>query len=680
MPASSTCTISATFSPTAAAAQTGSITVAFAGTGSPVSLALTGTGVSPITITPTSRAFGNVTQGTTSAAKTFTVKNNTTTAIPLTVTSTNTEFAATGCTTSLAAAASCTLSATFAPTATATGAQTGTIAVAYTGTGSPQSVSVTGTAVSPLTVSPTSISFSTTRNVGTASQPHSVTLTNGTTAAIAIGTIAASPAAYAITANTCTSSLAAAASCTVTVVFTPTVVGTTTGTLTIPNGAANSQLVVAMTGAAQINNLRSIAITVPSPTLAAGLTEQLTATGTYGSGTTGNVTSVANWTSSNSKIASVSTTGLVTGVGAGSVTITAAVTETTGTIVTSPTAAVAVTSKTITSVTVSAPAASIYPLGTDQFSATAAYSDGTSAPVTATFASSNAGVAAINSATGLATGILSAASGTTNITATSGGVTSSPFVLSVAGVKSISAASVSTSIFPFATAQFVATLNYTDGTTGVPAAGSVTFASSNPLIATINSSSGIATGVLSAAGGATNITANLTGIPVNAGRVDCIRSGIGHDHAGQPDIPAGTGKFDAGLRADQQLGAVHRHGDLQRSRQHDGQRNVHRDVVVLDYHSGGRSTLRATATVTVPAGSLTTSNVTSMITATYGQLRYHASTVQPPLLESVALCLGAYPVFHLRYQLRPRLARPWASMPRSNSPRLGPRAMAAPRT
>jgi hypothetical protein len=476
--ASSTCTISATFAPTAAAAQSGSIVVAFTGTGSPVTLALSGTGVSPITITPTSRAFGNVTQGTTSAAKTFTVKNNTTTAMPLTVTSSNTEFPATGCTASLAAAASCTLSATFAPTATASGAQTGTIAVAYTGTGSPQSVSLTGTAVSPLTVSPTSISFSTTRNVGTPSQPHSVTLTNGTTAAIAIGTIAASPAAYAITANTCTTSLAAAASCTVTVVFTPAVVGTTTGTLTIPNGASNSQLVVAMTGGAQISNLRSIAVTVPSPTLVAGLTEQLTATGTYASGTTGNVTSVANWTTSNSKIASVSAAGLVTGVGAGTATITAAVTETGGTIVTSPAASVAVTSKTITAVTVSAPAASIYPFGTDQFSATAAYSDGTSAPVTATFASSNTGVATINSTSGLATGVLSAAGGTTNITATvSGAPVSAPFVLAVAGVQSVAVTPASptfplgmaNSALPFGPTnnqvQFSALATYTDGTT-----------------------------------------------------------------------------------------------------------------------------------------------------------------------------------------------------------------------
>jgi hypothetical protein len=641
--ASSTCTITATFAPTAAAAQTGSITVAFAGTGSPLTLSLSGTGVSPITVTPTSRAFGSVTQGTTSAAKTFTVKNNTTAAMPLTVTSSNTEFAATGCTTSLAAAASCTLSATFAPTLTATGAQTGTIAVAYTtGSGSPQSVSVTGTAVSPLTVAPTSITFSTTRNVGTPSQPHSVTLTNGTTSAVAIGSIVASPAAYAITANTCTSSLAAAASCTVTVVFTPAVEGTTAGTLTTTYGASNSQLVVAMTGGAQVNNLLSIAVTVPTPTLAAGLTEQLTATGTYAGGTTGNLTSAAVWTTSNNKVASVSATGLVTGVGSGSATITAAVTETTGTTVTSPAAAVAVTSKTITSVTVSALAASIYPLGTDQFSATAAYSDGTSGPVTATFASSNTGVATINGTTGLATGVLSAAGGVTNITAASGSVTSAAFVLSVAGVKSISAASASPSIFPFATAQFAATLNYTDGTTGVPAAGSVTFASSNPAVATINSSSGLATGVLSAAGGATNITANMAGITPTPFALNVYGVASVTVTPANPTFPLGmassTGAYGP-TNNSVPFTATATYTDLAGTTA-----NVTSTAAWLSSATNVATINTAgTATVTVPAGSLTTSNVSTTISATYGIAGSTLLTVQPPTLKLLSMCLGAYP-------------------------------------
>ena len=474
--ASSTCTISTTFSPTTAGAQTGSITVAYTGTGSPQTATLTGTGVLPITITPTSRAFGSVDQGTTSAAKTFTVKNNTTGAITITVSSTNPEFAATGCA-SVAAGASCNVSVTFAPTVTATGAQTGSIAVAYSGTGSPQSVSVTGTAVSPLTVSPTSITFSTTRNVGTASAAHTVTVSNRSTSAVAIGSIVASPAAYAITANTCTASLAAASTCTVTVVFTPTVTGTTTGTLTIPYGGVDS-IVVPMMGGAEVNNLRSIAITVPDASLPAGTSEQLTATGTYASGATGNVTSVAVWTSSNTGLATVaSTTGVVTGVAAGSPTITATVTETNGTTVKN-TAIVAVTAKALTGITLTGTQGSTIPIApptlaagtTLQLYATGTYSDGSTQDITTTAAWSSSATGA--TVTG---GLITAVSGgDPTISASLSGITGST-VVTVAGktLTAITLTGTLGSTTPIApptlaagtTLQLYATGTYSDGST-----------------------------------------------------------------------------------------------------------------------------------------------------------------------------------------------------------------------
>jgi len=429
--AKSTCTVSATFTPTAASAQTGSITVAYTGLGSPQTATLTGTGVAPITLTPASRAFGSVAQGTTSAAKTFTVKNNTTAAMSITVSSSNPEFEPTGCT-SVAAESSCTVSVTFAPTATDTGSQSGSIAVAYTGIGDPQSVNVTGTAVAPLTVSPTSITFPATRNVGTASAAHSVTIRNNSTSAVTIDSIVASPAAFAITANTCTSSLAAAGTCAVTVVFTPTVTGTTDGTLTITYGSANSQLVVPMTGLAAVNNLKSIAITVPNATLPAGESEQLTATGTYASGTTGNVTSAAVWTSSNTALATVvSTTGVVTGVAAGSPTITAKVTETGGTTVTQ-TAIVTVTAKVLTGITLTGTQGSTTPIApptlaagtTLQLYATGTYSDGSTQDITTTATWSSNGAGATVSG-----GMITAVSaGDPTISASSSGITGSTVV------------------------------------------------------------------------------------------------------------------------------------------------------------------------------------------------------------------------------------------------------------
>jgi hypothetical protein len=603
--ANSTCSISATFSPTTAGAQTGSITVTYTGIGSPQMVALTGSGVTPITITPASRAFGSVVQGTTSAAKTFTVRNYTTAAMPITV-SDPPEFPDPGCGTSLAAGASCTLSVTFAPTPTATGAQTGTISVAYSGLGSPQSVTVTGTAVAPITVAPKTITFSTTRAVGTPSQPHSVTITNpSTAAAVALGNIVASPAAYAITANTCTSSLAAAASCTGTVVFTPTVVGTTTGTLTIPYGTANTQLVVSMTGGAQVNNLVSLVITVPNASIPVGISEQLTATGTYGSGATGNVTSVASWSSSNSNVASVvSTTGVVKGVGVGTATITATVTGTNNGTVTN-TANVIVTPKIITALSVSAPLASIYPLGTDQFTATATYSDGTSGAVAATFTSST-GAATINSSTGLATGVLSAAGGTTNITATVSGVPPSPpFMLTVAGVQSVAVAPLNPSFplglanpaLPFGptnnTVPFTATATYTDNTTA-NVTSVATWGASPAGTASINSA-GLAT-VLGQ--GSTTITASFASqgssvLTVLPPVLESIAVCLGP----YPSASCGTSTLSVGatlgLNATQQFSAVGTYSDNSTQNLTSATWTA-RDPQVVNVNSVGLATVLAT--------------------------------------------------------------------------------------
>jgi uncharacterized protein YjdB len=72
--------------------------------------------------------------------------------------------------------------------------------------------------------------------------------------------------------------------------------------------------------------LESIAIT-PNPAFSLmGTTTQLTATGTYSDGTTANVTNAAQWTSSDSTVATVGpTTGVVTGLSLGPTTIKAAI-------------------------------------------------------------------------------------------------------------------------------------------------------------------------------------------------------------------------------------------------------------------------------------------------------------------------------------------------------------------
>ena len=69
--------------------------------------------------------------------------------------------------------------------------------------------------------------------------------------------------------------------------------------------------------------LVSIAVTPADPSIAKGLTEQFTATGTYSDNSTENLTSEVNWNSATTTVASITDGGLATGLGTGTSTISA---------------------------------------------------------------------------------------------------------------------------------------------------------------------------------------------------------------------------------------------------------------------------------------------------------------------------------------------------------------------
>jgi len=75
--------------------------------------------------------------------------------------------------------------------------------------------------------------------------------------------------------------------------------------------------------------LIDISVTATSTTISSGGTTQFTATATFEDGSEKDITNQVSWTSGNSSKARVSNTGLVTGIGSGTVTITAAVTTST---------------------------------------------------------------------------------------------------------------------------------------------------------------------------------------------------------------------------------------------------------------------------------------------------------------------------------------------------------------
>src|SRR2546426_506737 len=209
------------------------------------------------------------------------------------------------------------------------------------------------------------------------------------------------------------------------------------------------------------------------------------------------------WSDLNAAIATVSATGLVTGVAAGAATITATSEGKSGT------ASVTVANVPVASVTVSPTAPNMYVGGTVQLTATPKDAAGnvlTGRVVT--WASSNAAVATV-SATGLVTG---GAAGGVAIAATSEGQSASA-TISVANVPvaSVVISPTTAVVLVGATVQFAATLK--DAAGNVLSGRSVTWASGAPAVATV-SSTGLVTGV---AANAVTITATSEGQPGSAG-------------------------------------------------------------------------------------------------------------------------------------------------------------------
>jgi sugar lactone lactonase YvrE len=255
------CTVSVNFSPTTAASDSATLSVVDS-VGTQTS-ALTGTGTAAAApkaaLTPTSADFGSEDIGSTSSGKAFTLTNAGTASLPITsisITGANIySFALSNntCKSPLAAGASCTITISFAPTATGSASATLTV-IDSVGT---QTSALTGTGVSApatppaATLTPSTLDFGSVQT-GVTSAAKTATLTSTGTAALAITSIqvtGANAAVFAST-NTCGSSLAIGASCTISVTFAPTATGSETASITVTDNAAGSPQTVALSGTA----------------------------------------------------------------------------------------------------------------------------------------------------------------------------------------------------------------------------------------------------------------------------------------------------------------------------------------------------------------------------------------------------------------------------------------------
>ena len=214
-----------------------------------------GGGPSPpnLQISPASLSFGVEVVGSESASQTETLTNTGGSELAISaITITGTKAADfeqnNTCASSLGAGASCTLNVTFTPSQF--GQRSASITITDDAAVSSQVLSLTGTGGESgpnATLSATSLAFGN-EGVDATSSTQSITLSNYGTMTLTITSITAS-ADFGQT-NTCSSTLASGASCTVSVTFAPEQTGSVNGTLSFADIAADSPQVVFLSGGA----------------------------------------------------------------------------------------------------------------------------------------------------------------------------------------------------------------------------------------------------------------------------------------------------------------------------------------------------------------------------------------------------------------------------------------------
>jgi len=214
-----------------------------------------------IALFPTGLSFGKQAIGTTSAAKSITLKNPG--GAPVNIKSITLggadsgDFVATNaCPTRLPAGSGCSVSAKFSPKAL--GTRTATIGISDSAPGGSRLISMSGVGVpaAPL-LSPTSLAYGD-QLVGVGRAPKNVKVTNPGSVPLTITSIkvtGTNSADFLISTNSCGSSLAAGSSCTVAVIFKPTAIGSRTAAVVFSDNAINSPQKVPLMGAGTVMGL-----------------------------------------------------------------------------------------------------------------------------------------------------------------------------------------------------------------------------------------------------------------------------------------------------------------------------------------------------------------------------------------------------------------------------------------
>jgi hypothetical protein len=405
------CKINVTFTPTVAGIRAGTLTLTDnAGSGTQT-VPLSGTGVPPVALSPTSLAFASSLVGVSASPKTIKLTNNLTFTLMLSNMATaSADFTfQNGCGSQVAPHKTCYITVTFTPTAA--GTRSDALTFSDNAVPSSQSIPLTGKGIAPTLVSIAVLPANANVGIGT-TQPYQAigkynnNATSDITASVTWAT--ADPSIATIGASSGLLSGIKGGATTVTAKH-----GTGTKTIT---GSTTVTIVPVLT---------SITVTPNTATVPAGIPQQFTATGFYNDSSQRDLTTTASWGSSNLTVASISVTGRAATAAPGQTTISAAVGSISGT------AVLTVTPASLQYITVTPAGYTYVGVGSNkQYTATGTFTDGSTRPLTnsVVWSSSDAAVATIDSyglatSTGAGPATLTATAGTISDSATLSGVT-----------------------------------------------------------------------------------------------------------------------------------------------------------------------------------------------------------------------------------------------------------------
>ena len=199
-----------------------------------------------VTLSRTSLSFGNQALGETSTTKTVTLTNSGTAPLIVDGIAVDGDFAisANTCGAALDIDNTCGVRVTFTPTML--GKLVGTLTFTDNASNSPQVVPLSGAGIEPAILMPVTATYAP-QTVGTTSTAKTFTLTNYQSVALTSIVISAS-GDFAVSATTCTTSLAAKSRCSINIIFAPKATGARTGTLRVSDSASNTPQASSLNG------------------------------------------------------------------------------------------------------------------------------------------------------------------------------------------------------------------------------------------------------------------------------------------------------------------------------------------------------------------------------------------------------------------------------------------------